>query len=235
MATLLSAIETQVRRHLDESTASFWSSAELIDIEIAGIKDMWRDVVDLKGEHFFTRDITNVTLSASTATISGLPSDIHKIILIEPRDTTDSGSNRGLVFKPMEYQHAVFQTARSQSAVDPSNNTIYYAITQAGGPVGALTIYIAPQVNSATNLALIYVPTLGSLTSASNNPIPGESDQAIINWTVAYARAKEREDRSPDPDWLIAYSTEKQHLLHSLGLRQLQEPTFSEALWEAYW
>ena len=44
MATLLSAIETQARRHLIETTASFWSSAELIDITNKGIKDLWRTV-----------------------------------------------------------------------------------------------------------------------------------------------------------------------------------------------
>lgn len=235
MATTLATLETVVRRHLIESSASFWSSAELIDLEIAGVKDLWRDVVDLKSEHFFTRDNTNVSLAANTATITGLPSDIHKIILIEPRDTTDDGDNDGLIFKPLDYQHPLFQSARSESAVDPTNNVIYYAITQAGGPVGALTIYVAPQVSSAVNLSFVYVPTLATMTSASNNPIPGESDNAVVAWTVAYARAKEREDRSPDPNWLAVYATEKQHLLQSLGLRQLQEPEFADAMFMSYW
>ena len=73
------------------------------------------------------------------------------------------------------------------------------------------------------------------MTSASNNPIPGESDNAVVAWTVAYARAKEREDRSPDPNWLAVYATEKQHLLQSLGLRQLQEPEFADAMFMSYW
>lgn len=235
MATTLATIETIVRRHLAESSASFWSSAELIDLEIAGVKDLWRSVVDLKSEHFFTRDNTNVSLAADTATITGLPSDIHKVILIEPRDTSDTSSFRNLVFRPLNYQDPLFQTARSESAIDPSNNTIYYAITQAGGPVGALTVYVAPQVNSAVTLSFVYVPTLASMTSASNNPIPGEADNAVVAWTVAYARAKERDDRSPDPSWLTTYSTEKTNLLQSLGLRQLQEPEFSDAVFATYW
>ena len=235
MATTLATIETLVRRHLIESSASFWSSAELIDIEIAGVKDLWRDTVDLKGEHFFTRDNTNVSLAADTATITGLPSDIHKIILIEPRDLSDTSSNEDLLFKPLNYQDPLFQSARGQSAVEPNNDVIYYAITQAGGPVGALTIYVAPQVNTAVNLSFIYVPTLATMTSASNNPIPGESDNAVVAWTVAYARAKEREDRSPDPNWLAIYGTEKTHLLQSLGLRQLQEPEYADAVYQSYW
>ncbi len=54
-------------------------------------------------------------------------------------------------------------------------------------------------------------------------------------WTVAFARAKERDDRSPDPNWLAVYATEKSHLLESLGLRQYQEPTYVEAIYNNYW
>ena len=216
-------------------TSPFWSSAELIDLEIAGIKDLWRDIVDLKGEHFFTVDATNVTLAANTATLSGLPSDIHKTSLIEARDTSSSSANTGLVFVPKEYNHPDFQSARSRDDIDPKNDIIYYAITQAGGPVGALTIYVAPQVTSAVNLSFTYVPTLSAMTSASTNPIPGESDNAVVAWTVAFARAKEREDRAPDSGWLSIFATEKAHLLQSLGLRQTQEPQYVEAQFQAYW
>ena len=58
MATLLSALETQARRHLKETSASFWSSDELIDIANKGIKDLWGAIVDLGQEHFLTVDMT---------------------------------------------------------------------------------------------------------------------------------------------------------------------------------
>jgi len=57
----------------------------------------------------------------------------------------------------------------------------------------------------------------------------------LIAWTVAFARAKESEDRSPDPNWLSVYATEKAHLLGSLGLRQLQEPEFAQAMFSEFW
>ena len=57
----------------------------------------------------------------------------------------------------------------------------------------------------------------------------------MVAWTVAFARAKEREDLSPDPGWLAIYSTEKQHLLQSLGLRQYHEPSYVNAIFEEYW
>ena len=235
MATLFSAIETGARRHLVETTASFWSSAELIDHAIAGARDLWRDVADLKQEHYLTRDITNVSLGSDDISLTGVPSDVHKVYLIEPRDLTSTSANVGLIFKPLDYNHDFFASARSRAAIDPSNDVIYYSITGQGSPVAAPTIYTAPKVNSDVNLTFAYVPTLGTLTSASNVPIPGEADNAVIAWPVAFARAKEREDRSPDPNWLAIYATEKQHLLQSLGLRQYHEAQMVDGMFESYW
>lgn len=241
MSTLLSTIETSARRHLNETTASFWSSAEIIDIVNQGIRDLWRDIVDLKQEHFLTFDTTNVSLAADTATITGVPADVHKVYMIEPRDVSTTSANRNLHFEPLDYNHVRFQNARSSSNIDPQNGTIYYAIAGAGSPAddsgGATStrIYVAPKVSSAVTLQFVYVPTLAVRVAAQVNPIPGESDNALIAWIVAFARAKEREDRSPDPAWLAIYATEKNHLLQSLGLRQYQEPTIVDGLYDAYW
>lgn len=216
-------------------TNPFWSSSELVGIIGNGIRDLWRDIADLKQEHFLTIDTTNVSLAASTSTLTGVPSDVHKVYLIEPRNMTDTGSNQGLLFQPREYHDKYFQAARSSSAVDPSNAVIYYAIHQQGAPVGAPTILVAPQVTGAVNLTFCYVPTLGTLTAGSTVPIPGEADSALVAWTVAFARAKERDDRSPDEAWLAIYSTEKQHLLQSLGMRQYQDPDYVSATFEDCW
>src|SRR3990167_6795416 len=236
MPTDISTIETLARRYLLETTASFWTSAELVDITNAGIKDLWRAVADLKQEHYLTIDATNVTLPANTSELLGVPADVHKVYLIEPRDLTTTGSHRKLIFTPLDYNHDRFAAARSVSAFDPSSGgEIYYAITQQGSPVGAPIITCAPQVNAVTNLMFAYVPTLDPLVSGGAVPIPGEADNALVAWTVAFARAKEREDRSPDPSWLAVYATEKAHLLESLGLRQLQEPKIVDGLFDDYW
>lgn len=216
-------------------TSPFWSSAELIDLVNSGIRDLWRDIVDLKQEHYLTIDATNVSLAANSSTLTGVPTDVHKVYLVEPRDLSVNGSNHGLLFKPLDYNDNSFQLARSRDAIDPANDTIYYAVHQQGAPVAAPTVLVAPKVTSAVNISFCYVPTLGVLTSDSTVPIPGEADNALVAWTVAFARAKEREDRSPDPAWLAVYATEKAHLLQSLGLRQYQDPTYVNAMWSEYW
>ena len=235
MATLISAIETTARLRLVEATARFWTSAELVEIIIAGIRDLWRDTVDLKGEHYLFRDNSNVWLPANTSQLSNVPTDVHKIYLIEPRDVSGNSSNEGLSFQPLDYNDPLFNSARTRSAIDPSDDVIYYSITGQGAPVNAPVILVAPQSNSNVNLSFCYIRTLGNLVSTDQVPIPGEADNALVAWTVAYARAKDREDRSPDANWLAIYATEKEHLLQSLGLRQLQEPEYVSPLFQSYW
>lgn len=231
MATLFSDLIPIVRNRLIEPTPKFWSDAELIQIMITGVRDLWRDIVDLKQEHYLTIDNTNVSLVANATTLTGVPADVHKVYLISPRTpATDR-----LIFKPLDYNDETFQSALARDAMEPSNGIIYYAIHQQGAPVGPPTILTAPKVTATVLISFCYVPALGTLTSASPIPIPGEADNAVIAWTVAFARAKEQESRAPDDAWLTIYATEKQHLLQSLGLRQYQEPTFSAAVFAEYW
>ena len=233
MSTQISAVETLVRQRLDEISPRYWSSDELVGHISAGIRDLWRDIANLKQEHYLTVDETNVYMPANSYELAGVPVDVHKVHLIEVRDLT--GTSNGLVFAPLDYNHKDFALARSRGSIAPEADTIFYAITAPGSPVGAPVIRVAPKVSSAVNLRFSYVPTLGTLTAGSMVPIPGEADNALVAWTVGYARAKEREDRAPDPAWMKIYGMEKENLLNSLGLRQYHEPSYADALFSEYW
>jgi hypothetical protein len=235
MSTQISYAVLLARRHLIEPTPNFWSDDELTQLAVAGIKDLWRDIADLKQEHFLTKDTANVYYPANSSILAGVPTDVHKIYMIEPRDLSENGSSHGLLFKPLPYNDNLFQLARSRSAIDPQSDTIFYALSGQGSPVNAPIVDCAPKVSATVPLNFVYVPTLGPMTETSIIPIPGEADNAVIAWTVAYARAKEREDRSADPMWLGIYATEKAHILQSLGLRQYQEPSYAKAMFEEYW
>jgi hypothetical protein len=234
MATTLAVIEAAARKPLKEGTASFWTSAELIEHANDAIKDLWRSIVDLHQEHFLTVDETNVSFAANDTDLTGVPTDCYRVHLIEPRDTTTDPGQR-ILFVPKDYNSADFINARSMTAQDPNNGArIFYTVTQPGPPTGAPVVLAGPKLTSALNLRFVYVPTIATKVAADNNPIPGESDLAIKAWIVAYARAKEREDRSPDPNWLAIYATEKQNLLVSLTPRQTQEPEVIEDLFMGY-
>lgn len=235
MPTQISTIVSKARKRLIEPTASFWTDDELRDICIDGVKDLWRDIVDLKQEHYLVFNTTDVYFPAQSDRLAGVPADVHKVYMLEPVDTTSNSTNVGLTFQPLDYNHKDFIRSRTVDAIEPTNSSIYYAISGQGAPVNSPVIKCAPKVNSDVRINFVYVPTLGPLSENSAVPIPGEADNALVAWTVAYARAKEREDRAPDSGWLGIYATEKQHLLQSLGLREYQEPSVAIALFEEYW
>lgn len=220
-------------------TSPFWSSAELLDWMNHAFKDLWRSIIDLHQDHFQTVDTTNVSLSASTASLSGVPSDVFRVLLIEPTNTTSTGSYKDLEFVPKDYNSPAFITARRIGDQDPNTGgVIYYAISQAGPPVGTVTVHVAPTLSSALSaggIRFVYIPMLAAVAAGGNNPIPGESDNAVIAWTIAYALSKDRDDRMPDPSWISIYATEKQAMLTALTPRQEQEPEVVEALFGSWW
>jgi hypothetical protein len=232
MATTIQTIVTRARRPLREATASFWSDAELLDHALDAISDLWRMVIDLHQEHYLTIDETNVSLAANTGTITGIPSDCFRIVSIEARDLSSSSDAIGLEFLPRDWNHPEMVNARRSSAVSPRGQTIYYTVTGKGPPVDTLSVRVAPRVTDAVNLTLAYVPTHGIDELTDNNPIPGQSDLAIQAWVVAHARAKEREDGSPDPDMLAIYATEKEKIRTALTPRQEQELETVEGMFE---
>ncbi len=233
MATTLQSIITSARERLIEGTARFWSDAELLGHASLGIRDLWKALKDTNQDYFLTIDETNVSMAANSLTLTGVPTDLAHIRGIEPRST--NSTNVDVFFRPKNYTHPEFAQARRSAAVDPAGVTILYHAIGAGSPVAAPTIYVAPMITSALPLQLAYIPTIGTLTTASTNPIPGETDHAIICWTVAWARAKEREDRSPDAEWLAAYATEKSNLIVSATPRQEDEAKVVEAIFETEW
>lgn len=224
MPTPVTTIIARARKKLledAETTNGMWTDAELLEDLTAGVKDLHRSFKDNYQNYFFTRDITNVSMAAATDTLAGVPADVMIVLGIEPRNLA---THRHIKFTPLDYMRQEFVDARGRSAAGASNPgqtiEIFYSITGAGAPVAAPVIYVAPIVNAALPLSLIYVPTL---TLGSNNPIPGESDHALMLWTVAHAKAKVRDDMSPDPNYLALYATEGQKIGIAITPRQEQE------------
>lgn len=225
-ATLVTDQITEIRAFLVETTARFWSDAELTRIYTLGVNDLWGAILDVHGEHYMTVDTTNVSLAASATQLTGVPADCFRVLLIEPLDTTSSGSR--IKFTPKKYNSDQFIAARTIAAIDPSScSEIYYHVSGVGAPISAPVIYTAPLTNAALSLRFVYCPTI---TVTTQNPIPGQSDNALKAWTLAYALGKEQTQgqRVPDPGWLSVYATEKQLILTRLTPRQEQEPEVVE-------
>lgn len=224
-ATLIEQLVALARVKLIETDPSFWTDDELVADCQEGIKDLWGAILLQNQEHFFTINDDDVSFPANSDTLTGVPDDVHKVLLIEPRDVSSSGAFRDMRFVPKRYNSPEHRANRRRDPQVPTGPlTCTYAITGAGGPVASANIYVAPQVTTAVPLTLTYIPSAPRVAADDDNPVPGESDNALVAWIVAYARAKERPDRTPDPGWLAIYGTEKQAVLKRVEPRQAQEP-----------
>jgi len=228
MATPIAFLVAQTRRYLSEETPKNWSDAELTDLANLAFKDLWRRLNDLYKNYFVTTDITNVTLPQGATQLSGVPDDVFRVVAIEPRVVGESNPNLGLVFKPVDYNDPRFVEARACGTRQPNNTVVFYTLMTAGAPVAAPIILTAPPLSSAVDVKLVYNQVLAPIAIDGDNPIPGESDSAVIAWVMAHARAKERADGAPDPTWMGVYTTEKDKLIMELTPRQIQEPSVAD-------
>lgn len=236
MATKVSSVIAAARVKLKETTAKYWTDAELLADFQLGVNDMWGAVIDLNQEHWLTVDEQNVYLDANNDSLRGVPGDCFRVHLIEPRSLSTTGTGQ-VMFWPRQFKSADFRNARAYSAQDPSCGlNVFYTLTQAGSPVVAPTVLTAPRLSASLPLRFVYAPgpQANALTLDSNNPVPGESDNALRAWVIAYALSKVRDDKSPDPNWLAIYATEKQNLLVRMAPRQDQEPEIVEDLFMGF-
>lgn len=244
-ATPYSALIAAARQHIGAArgtgsgyvTDPFWADDELFQIALRGTTDMWAAIIDLHQEHYLTINTTDVSLASSATQLTGVPIDCFRVYHIEPVDPTTNQ----VAFVPRPYNHIEFINARQQS-VDitffPSSGVnVFYDVTGLGVPDVAPVILTAPKLSAAVPLSFAYIKGLSTqnLTINSNTPIPGESDNCLIAWIVAYMRAKERDDHSPDPAWLAVYATEKQALLTRMNPRQEQDALYADGMFDGYW
>jgi hypothetical protein len=229
VATPVTQIISEARDALIETTANFWSDTELKAILRHGALDLWGAILDIHAEHYYVVDETHCSIAAGTGFVAGVPDNCFRVQLIEPRDTTITGTFRGLQFIPRRYNHPDFSNARAVDNFDPAIGEMFYDVTGVGSPIEPPRILTAPLASSNILLRLVYNPTL---VVDEINPVPGESDNALKHWVIAFARAKEREDRLPDPGALAVYQTEKQAILTRCTPRQEQDPEVVEGLFD---
>ncbi len=236
MATLMSTLIARARQVLLEPaqvTNGTWTDAYLLEIANDGCKDLFKGIVDLHHDHFATLDITNMSILANTSVVTGVPADLFRVLRLRPRTLGYSSSNKGLIFKYRpSITHPDFVQAEGNRSTSPRDTVVYYVVMNAGAPVGAPSIRIAPQLSADVLLEVDYVPVLADVTLVQNNPIPGESNKAIEEFIIAFARAKERPDRSPDPEHLSIYATEKRNMMTVMTPRSEQDPDMVMGMWE---
>jgi hypothetical protein len=213
----------------------YWTDDELFGHFRDGARHMWRKVLDLYKGHFVTIDKTSMSVAADNDLLVGVPENLFRVDLIRPRVIGFQSGSRGLIFKPVDnITHPRFVQAQAYGSIAARNNIVWYCLINAGSPTTTPDIMIAPMLTEDLDLYVGYEAVLpATLSIDSVNPIPGESDKALRAYTAAYARCKDREDRSPDPEFLSIFATEEASILAALTPRSIQEAETVVGMWES--
>lgn len=222
----------QVRTQLREPIPAFWSDNELVTWMNNGARILYRAIVDLYQDYFNVIDESSCFIEAGQKMIWGIPEDVYKVVMIEPRVLGEQSTTRGLIFKPRGWTDPAFVQARARPARPPQNTVVYYTLMKAGAPVGPPEIRIAPVLTDGVLLTVTYVHAYQPFCTADRNPIPGESDAALVHYTLAHALAKERGETEPDAAQLALFGTERTDILTRLDIRQLQESQVALGMFE---
>jgi hypothetical protein len=219
---------------------TYWSDDELREHAISAAKDLWRRFTDLHEDHFVTIDEENVSAVVNDTVLDGVPEDVFRVLLLEPRDVTDNGAARGLRFIPAKFNSDEFRADRRLGSVDPSGGAVVrYAILNAGSPVDAPTIKLSRALSSTTLLTLEYIHTLDDDALREDdavNPIPGESDEAMLDWMCAFALGKQNPDGHLEPDgtWMALYEKQAGLILQASAPRQEQQPRIVRGVFDDF-
>lgn len=191
MATL-SDVRTKVRDRLDESTATFWTDAQLN----RWINDGMREVARLTETLQTTSDIA-VTASDGTYTA---PTDALRIYRAEFKPTGQSN------VYPLEYRD--FNTMDEVWWSSQTTTTGTPALFTMWGFVPSLTIQLYPVPSVAGTLKVFYYK-LPTAVSADNDTIecPAGWEDLIVDYAEYNALRKDR-----DPRWQEAKGLFEQHV-----------------------
>jgi len=232
MPTALSTILLSVRDQINEPVADFWTDGEIVRYINNGIRDLWRHINQTHQDYHFAIDVA-VEQQAGMDTLANVPANCGVVQLLEPLD----GESSPLHYWRRSPNHPEFVAARQDQAINPSSGgAIFYAITGAGAPVAAPTIRVAPLLSATIPLRLSYQPVIGpQLTVTDNNPIPGESDQALIEWAAAYAVGRQRHNGTPDAARMANYNVEVQKILIALAPRDESDADVVRGVFDHLW
>lgn len=236
MSTQLQTIITMSRDRLNEpaARARFWSDAELLRYMNRGIRRLWRRL-KATNNNFFHQISVSVTQDVNATQLTGVPTNCTQVHGLEP---VDLATFNALRYEKRDYNHRYFQAARAaDNSVDPLNgSTIYYDITQQGAPVAAPVILVSPKLSTQVTLRLTFTPTIGAeLIATDPNPIPGESDDALMHYTVAYAKGRQQSSQLPDAQELAMFKELADEICGSETPRDDSEPEVTESMFEDWW
>ena len=227
----LSDLRLAIRDNLDESTAAFWTNAQLNRFINRAKDRAWTEVRKLKSDYF----LTNRVSTDGTVTILGesydtasfqiptgntftrtLPPDFTEMKRIEVTTST----YEDVQFQHVDYAHPEFRALRSITD-DQSPDYFIFDI------VAERTMVYAPRSDTALDLRIWYVPIVADLTTDTDTlEMPWPLYKAVEEFATSGALKMDR-----DPNAAVWEASGNATVANAFGAhaRQIQDPEFVES------
>lgn len=187
--TTLEDLRTDVRSHVDESIAVFWTDTELDRWVNEALREVGRRTETIQRQKSYT------VVSGQEAYT--LPDDMLRIYRVEYRRTTDY--IQPLEFRPFNEMDSIWGFSRTAGGASPE----YYSIWSYPGEGGqGLYIYPIPQENINDGLRVFYYAVPRNLEADDDvAEIPAGWEDLVPLYVEYTARRKEASDNR----WREAY------------------------------
>ena len=195
----LSTLRTNVRHHLDEATAAFWTNAQLLVYINQAIDRVWNEVRNSRGDYFFKSLASTAgsqTLLSETYAASSLQIAVGAIEITLPPDFAELKLIR---VTTADYEHVRF----TQSELSDPDFRALLEYPDNVGPtafryaiVGERTMLYGPRSDTLLNTTFYYIFRPSPLSDdADTQEMPYPLDRAVEAFASATALAM---DRAPE-------------------------------------
>lgn len=196
MARTLAQLRSDVRSRLDESTATFWSDAELTRWVNEGQNDIARRAECL-------RATDDIAVTAGTQTYDG-PTDLVRATAMEWHPSTSSAIHP-LTYRDKHSADSLWGTTQGTMDGTPM-------IWTSWGAPPTLTIQVYPTPIEDGELKLFYYKLPTELTTDTDNVgVPTGWEDLVTEYATMHALRKDG-----DPRWQEAFQLYTDHLNHLL-------------------
>lgn len=192
----LSTLRTNVRSHLDETTAAFWTNAQLLVYINQAIDRVWNEVRKSRGDYFFkslASTAASQTLLSETYAPSSLQIAVGAIEITLPPDFAELKLIR---VTTADYEHVRFTQSELSDPTfravleDPDNvgpSSFRYAI------VGERTMLYGPRSDTLLNATYYYIFRPSPLSAdGDTQEMPYPLDRAVEAFATSTALLQDR-------------------------------------------
>lgn len=166
MPDTLTTMTTLIRDNLDESTAGYWTDAEIQRKIVRRFREVWSRIIGIRDDWFKSSTAATITLAADTLKYA-LASDFFRVCTIR---TTTSGSE-GVQWIWMSAKDPRFVDGQRADVTYTDPSVYYYDIEGLTGTSASIVVSPRPRAALVASMEYYTLPTDPTTTFVLPDPV----------------------------------------------------------------